>query len=101
MSATANTQAMERLAEALEANTATMQQYLAAEQQRLQPWADADEAARLLGLSVSKSRKHVTTLSAMIRRGQITQFRGTKKLFFWKEELRRLAEKRAAGRVAY
>ncbi|WP_282782250.1 hypothetical protein [Phaeodactylibacter xiamenensis] len=92
---------LQQLTEALQRHTQVMEQYIRIEREKMSPWCDPEQAAEILGISITSSRKHRRKLSAMIDRGLITKFRDGRPPMYWKEELQALAVKRAAGQVNY
>ena len=92
---------MDKIAQALIRHSEVMEEYIRIEREKLSPWCDADQAAAILGLSVTSSREHTRRLKAMIERGLITKFRDGRPIRYWKEELHRLSAKRAEGKIMY
>jgi hypothetical protein len=89
------------LAQAIIRHTEVMEEYIKIERQKRRPWCDPEEAAEILGLNISASRKHRRKLSAMVDRGLIKKFRDGRPPMYWKEELQQLAVRRAEGKVVY
>lgn len=89
------------LAEAIMRHTEVMEEYIRIERQKRRPWCDPEEAAEILGLNISPSRKHRRKLSAMVDCGLITKFRDGRPPMYWKAELQQLAARRAEGKIVY
>lgn len=87
--------------EAIQHLAQVMEKYILIEREKMSPWCGPDQAATILGLSVTASREHTRRLKAMIDRGLITKFRDGRPISYWKEEIIRLAAKRAAGEINY
>lgn len=62
-------------------------------------YVGADEAARIVGLPVTKSRSHRNRLTAAYKRGLFPQAIPGRPFKFHRGELQELARKRAAGEV--
>lgn len=58
-----------------------------------------DEAARILGLPVTKSRTHTRRLAWYRNHGFITRFSGSKPFFYNVQELQKLAKRISNGEV--
>lgn len=95
------TASMEQLIEAIRENTKVQRKLLdAMETQKVHsPWVGPEEAARILGLPLSKSQKHRRRLVALVRRGVLTKVRDGRPPAYYREEVMALSEKVAAGRV--
>ena len=78
-----------------------MEQYIRVEREKRNPWCDPEEAATILGINLTSSRKHRRKLNAMIDRGLITKFRDPKTPKFWRKEIEHLAARMAEGKVSY
>lgn len=89
------------LAQAIIRHTEVMEEYIKIERQKRRPWCDPEEAAEILGINITVSRKHRRKLSAMIDRGLITKFRDGRPPMYWKKELQQLSVRRAEGKVVY
>ena len=92
---------LQQLTEALQRHTQVMEQYIRIEREKMSPWCDPEQAAAILGIQRSASRKHRRKLSAMVDRGLITKFRDGRPPQYWKEELIKLAAQRADGKINY
>lgn len=87
------------LATALIEHTKVLREYIKIEREKRSPWCDADEAATMLGLNITKSRKHARLLRRLIDRGIITKFHG-KPTMYSKEEIRQISAKVLAGKLS-
>lgn len=92
---------LQQFTEALQRHTQVMEQYIRVELEKRNPWCDPEEAATILGINLTSSRKHRRKLNAMIDRGLITKFRDTKTPKFWRKEIEHLAARMAEGKVSY
>lgn len=95
------TEAIHQHIAVLEKHRIVMEEFIELKQDELSSWCDPEQAAKILGLNITASRKHRRKLSAMVNRGLITKFRDGRPPMYWKEELATLAVKRAAGQVNY
>lgn len=93
-------QNIQQLIEIIRDNTAVLKGYLENSRKTSSPWVGPDEAAKILGLRVTKSRSHRPRVAALVRKGLLTKIRDGRPPAYWREEVVELAEKVAAGKVA-
>lgn len=81
-------------------NSLVMKQVLEHLEQRDCPWCNPDEAARMLGLTISKSGNHRRVMAYLAKKGFIPKYRPGKPYMYWKEDVMSLAPKIATGEVS-
>ncbi len=64
-------------------------------------WVDPEEAAVILGLTITKANNHRKQLNWLIRQGFLKQFRSGRPPVYFREELERVSKKIANGEIGY
>jgi len=90
---------MQDLISAIERNTAANNELISLLKRERQPWISPEEAARLLGLPLTKSRSHRRRLSRAVDRGQLTEVRAGRPPSYYREEILEAAEKIRRGEM--
>lgn len=90
---------LDQLVKALRENTEAQRAILDEMRRQRSPWVGPDEAAQLLGIEVVQSREHRRRLARLAKEGFLTKVRDGRPPAYWREEVLRLSEDVAAGKV--
>lgn len=91
------------IVQALQENTAAMNRLISIIEARetRSEWVDPEEAARILGINITKANQHRRNINAMVRRGLIKTFIEGRPSKYNRTELEQLASKRTKGDIHY
>lgn len=89
--------------QALKENTAAMQELigLMKAKETRSDWVDPEEAAVILGLTITKAKVHRANLRWLIKQGFVKQFRSGRPYKYYRNELEKVSKKIASGDIAY
>lgn len=89
--------------QAIKENTAALNQLigLITAKETRSDWVPPEEAARIMGLSVTKGGEHRKRLRWCIREGVLKQFRPGRPPLYFRQELEKVAKKIASGEIGF
>lgn len=62
-------------------------------------WVDPDQAAKILGFPIVKSKSHRRRVRWLADKGFLVKFRAGKPFMYWREELEAVSKKIASGEI--
>jgi len=89
--------------QAIQENTAAMNRLISLMEAKetQSEWVDPEEAARILGINVTKGNHHRRRINAMVQRGIVTTFIEGRPFKYLRTELEKVAAKRMRGEIEY
>lgn len=90
---------IERLIQALEANTTAVNRLADIEELRYKKWLNPEETCNVLGFPVTGKYNHRRKLQWLRENGHLAQFQDTRPIQYWSEAVYKLAEKLAKGAI--
>ena len=88
---------LDQIATQMQRQNDLMERWLETMHRQENEWCDPDEACRLLGIPVTKSGSSRRKLTALIRRGKITQYQEGNPRRYYKKELKKLSQELREG----